>query len=52
LDDRLITEKLQHAADGDSAADGRVVEWAHDLRWLVREWLVRGLFSAAFCSAR
>ncbi len=49
---RLIAEKFQHAVDGDSAADGWVVEWAHDLRWLVREWLVRGLFSAAFCSAR
>ncbi len=52
LDQRLIGEKLQHAADGDSAADGWVVELAHEGRLLVLLWLVRRPLPAAFCSAR
>ena len=38
--DGLVSEKIQHAADGDPAADGRIVEVAHYLRPLVPPFLV------------
>ena len=47
----LVAKKLQHAADRDPAADGRVVELAHDFRLLALPWLV-GRPPPAFCSAR
>ena len=54
LDDGLIAEEFQHAADSDLAADDRVVELAHDLRLLVLRLLAAacGPLAAAFCSAR
>ena len=55
LAEGLVTQKFQHAADGDAAADGQVVDLAHDLRSLaspVPPELVRRPRRAAFCSAR
>lgn len=54
LDDRPVAEKFQHAADGDPLADGRIVEFAHDLRPPVPPFLVvlRRALRAACCSAR
>ena len=54
LGDRLVSEKFQHAADGDSASDRRIVETAHGLRALVPPFLVvpRWVLRAVCCSAR
>ena len=50
----LVTEKFQHAADGDPISDGRVVELSHGLRRSVLPFLVGPDWPlpAAFCSAR
>ena len=54
LDDRLVLEKFQHLADGDSASDRRIVESAHGLRALVPPFLVVPCLAwrVACCSAR